>query len=389
LTDLDLEEINKCVKEFYSLYWSDNDEDFLPTKPVLKGTRVDREKRQKEIEQNRMAAEVQANIQRLLQQLTDQNNRPPRLKPAAPGTFSGRTDENIRQWFQRVETFFDASATPDADKPAFLKTLLKGEAYDVARKVQPIGPADVNGIMPPVTYDDIKEALLHHFLGAHRQYVLRSDLDERKLAKSESLDDYMRDILEKASLLDLGDDEKQRLLLRGLPGSLRSEIISHQPANLDELINRIRLSETVDKMRKSEKGIAARALMFGDNEEQSAGMLVTLLEAITRMREDVKALQNGISSPKREEKSYPVKGNNQSNGKRRCYRCGREGHLKYECRAKKHVNGYIINDGKPPQQIGTPSTGPMPNQVMWVSVPTTQQPPTAANATTSYISQSN
>jgi len=27
-------------------------------------------------------------------------------------------------------------------------------------------------------------------------------------------------------------------------------------------------------MKKSEKGIAARSLMFGDNDEQSAGMLV-------------------------------------------------------------------------------------------------------------------
>jgi len=317
-----------------------------------------------------MGEQVQANIQRLLEQLTDQNNRPPRLKPVSPGTFSGRTDENIRQWFQRLETFFEANATPENDKGAFLKTLLKGEAYDVARKVE-AQPANADGVVPPI-YDDIKEALINHFLGAHRQYVLRSDLDERKLAKSESLDDYMRDVIEKATLLDLGDEEKQRLLLRGLPGSLRSEVISHQPANLDELINRIRLSETVDKMRKSEKGISARALMNGDNEDQFSGMLVTLLETIKGMREDVKALQNGMSS-KSDGKFNSGKGNwnTQINGKRKCYRCGREGHLKYECRAKKHVNGYIINDGKPAQQVISPATGSTPNQVMWVSVPAT------------------
>jgi hypothetical protein len=357
----DIEDLRTQVKNFYDSYWSSDEED-RPIEIVIKGTRIDREKLFKR-------KRMEANIQRLLETLTRQQAEAQRPKPASPTSFSGKREENIRQWFKKLDNYFECCGTVEGHKANYLLSLLRGEAFEIAKKedarIRALTDNDGNPLNRPATYNELRTALTNYFLSHAHKEVIRNQLDDRKLKKNENIEDYIAEVLDRAGQLEYTEEDKMRVIQRGLPMSLKSEVMAFQPATLEQLINRIRLSDTIDRMRRDEKGVSARSVTVDSEPEVS----LTMLSAVRDLQEEVSRLKTG---------QEPVEKKEQSQNKlpRRCWFCMDPNHIFKQCEKRKKWLAKQRSFKSKPQDSGSDQGKPM--KVMLVnSQPPASQPATA------------
>ena len=78
-------------------------------------------------------------------------------------------------------------------------------------------------------------------------------LETRKLLPTETCEHYINETLSISNQIGLTAKEISQALIRGLPGKIRSQIITFNPSTLDETIQRIYLAEAAIKLQQKEE----------------------------------------------------------------------------------------------------------------------------------------
>ncbi|XP_078372995.1 uncharacterized protein LOC144656625 [Oculina patagonica] len=141
---------------------------------------------------------------------------------AKPTPFHGRENENVDRWLQRFALYLaNRKIHPDSDQAAVQLALhLSGPAesfyYNLSNTVQ-------------ASYDALKEALKERFSPAHRHLRLRQALSTRRQGPNESIENFLADLNEKFSCLDLRDEDKLSYLIQGLRADIQADVLKKEP----------------------------------------------------------------------------------------------------------------------------------------------------------------
>ena len=77
-----------------------------------------------------------------------------------------------------------------------------------------------------------------------KNWITMQKLENRRLMPGEKTEVYIQDVLQMANNVNMTENEQRAALIRGLSPKLRAQLITHNPQDLAETIERINLSET-------------------------------------------------------------------------------------------------------------------------------------------------
>ncbi|KAL9971088.1 hypothetical protein ACROYT_G023574, partial [Oculina patagonica] len=159
---------------------------------------------------------------------------------AKPTPFHGRENENVDRWLQRFALYLsNRKIHPDSDHAAVQLALhLPGPAesfyYNLSNTVQ-------------ASYDALKEALKERFSPAHRHLRLRQALSTRRQGPTESIENFLADLNEKFSCLDLRDEDKLSYLIQGLRADIQADVLKKEPKTYAEAEDAARLIYSIQQ----------------------------------------------------------------------------------------------------------------------------------------------
>ena len=91
------------------------------------------------------------------------------------------------------------------------------------------------------------EALRTRFSNAPLQFLLRQELNNRRQAPTESLEDYCKDILQKCHRLGIKGNEVRDIFIQGLNPDVKSHVILNSPKSTEEAVTLARLKTAVNQ----------------------------------------------------------------------------------------------------------------------------------------------
>ena len=223
--------------------------------------------------------------------------------------------EDARSWFKRFEVCAAANEWGDEKKLRRVPTLLKGRAWAV---YEALTDAETD------TYAHLKAALLEQLSPDTDEERLRArdELARRRFKEDlESVDELVRDLerlLEKASPdlpTAIRSTELRFYLINALPEKVSFQLKLLPKGNYRETISKakelVSIYHRVDKTEQTNQLVS--------NPGPDAHRLDRLEEAIQQVSEQMTALGTGISGP----------------AKRKCFVCGRPGHVARQCSSRR------------------------------------------------------
>lgn len=198
------------------------------------------------------------------------------FKAIQPQTFSGNADEFPNRWLKQFEGYCKAKNVKDDQKIALFKLLLRSvaqtwvEEFDVDNKK---------------SWTDLSKQFLLEFESPATMWHNQSQLDERTLKPTESIDTYINDILQLASRLHMDKEAQMKALIRGLPPDMKSNVLYRNPKTVQEAIQAIHLCGMCAKMKES----AQTATIQTETESavnHSQNKLINTCRAVTDQLDD-------------------------------------------------------------------------------------------------------
>ncbi|KAJ7371367.1 hypothetical protein OS493_025829 [Desmophyllum pertusum] len=157
-----------------------------------------------------------------------------------PTLFHGRENENVDRWLQRFSLYLaNRRIQPDSNQAAIQLALhLSGPAESFYYNLSTIVQA---------SYEALKDALRERFSPAHRHLRLRQALSTRRQEPTESLENFLADLNEKFSCLDLRDEDKLSYLIQGLRPDLQADVLKKEPNTYAEAEDTARLIYSIQQ----------------------------------------------------------------------------------------------------------------------------------------------
>ncbi len=154
---------------------------------------------------------------------------PARIKPVKPEAFSGKANENVRQWIFSVELWFVAGGVlTDPEKIVLGVGLLRDTALVWWRSIHDL--PDV-----PTTWEEFKAATIHAFEPINPAESARDRL--ATLRQTGSVRTYASIFRSVAmSIPGVTDDEKKDRFIRGLKIKTMSEVKLRAPESFEEAV---------------------------------------------------------------------------------------------------------------------------------------------------------
>ena len=253
------------------------------------------------------------------------------LSVTHPVTFSGSADENGFNFLRRFEQYCAFNKIEGQSKIQLFALLMRGLAsnwYDTLTD-------DIKK-----EFKDIKNSFQEHFQSNANTFLNHQKLENVRYDSKcdKPIEQYIETVMTMCNNLNLSDSEKKMALLRGLPASIKADVIGYNPDSVMATIQRLRLVHQGHALKMQEQ-------QEGDN---SAIQLASLGAAVANIEKLIKSpniqsidrAQNGLnnnSSRFYNSSSMSTMGNN-CNGKPKftgnCFYCGKPGHIARVCFAK-------------------------------------------------------
>ncbi|KAJ7328182.1 hypothetical protein OS493_025056 [Desmophyllum pertusum] len=150
-----------------------------------------------------------------------------------PTLFHGRENENVDRWLQRFSLYLaNRRIQPDSNQAAIqlalhLSSPAESFYYNLSTIVQ-------------ASYEALKDALRERFSPAHRHLRLRQALSTRRQGPTESLENFLADLNEKFSCLDLRDEDK-------LSYRIQADVLKKEPNTYAEAEDTARLIYSIQQ----------------------------------------------------------------------------------------------------------------------------------------------
>ena len=300
-----------------------------------------------------MAAATKADMETMFSKINSKQN----TRGLEPNNYYGLSSENAKDWLNRFQNFAALSGLEDEKKILTFRLLLKGAGSTWFDNLSDNDAKD---------FDTVVQKFKDTFMNQSKNWINTHRLETRKLQPKETCEAYINEIVNIANQIDLTEKETTKALIRGLPSTMRAQIIAFNPTTLDDTIQRIYLSEASQRLQQNEE---LSALETGNDMKMSvimtaiSNMTDTVKQSIEHLKngQDTQPIQNtyrrtydqqGRSNeyhpPQRYNQwSQPGPSRQQTNGSRpswnqpsnrqtgpgmrRCYSCGSPNHLVKNC----------------------------------------------------------
>jgi len=183
-------------------------------------------------------------------------------------SFGGNESEDVNQFlrdFSRAATFYELS---DEKQALVLPFYLKGNAS--------IWFKSLSSLRNETNLQELKEALLKQYVPSYYYLRLRTQLDEIKQCKDQRVDDYIAEVRQCCSRLNLIQSEWMHHLLKGLRSEIKEYVLLQAPETFEEAEKYARLKEfalqTITRERKCSHTV--------DTESQKANLEQQVLEQV-------------------------------------------------------------------------------------------------------------
>ena len=101
-------------------------------------------------------------------------------------------------------------------------------------------------------FDVLKKKFTDTYMRKSKNWIYTQDLEGRKLMPGERAEAYVTDIIKRTNKLGMDDTQVMQYKIRSLSPQLKGELISHNPSNLAETIERVYLAESALKLKSQE-----------------------------------------------------------------------------------------------------------------------------------------
>ena len=177
--------------------------------------------------------------------------------------FHGYENEDINRWFEKLELVLDSKGIR-LDVPAARTQLINNLA----------GPAETFMFeLPPDergNYNAIKQALVKRYSTKDRAWVKRRRLVARRQGPNELLSDYINEMHELFSGLNMAEVDKVTYFTEGLLQPLKTKVLERMP---ETLLQAEEVARTVDSITRQETST------------KDSSQIERLIEAITRSQQ--------------------------------------------------------------------------------------------------------
>jgi hypothetical protein len=168
-----------------------------------------------------------------------------RLRAIQPEPFYGLVAEDALEWMTRLTAYFTASKTAEDMKATVLSLLLRNVALVWFKELP---------LLSRTTADEFETLLekpfLDKFNGKNVKWMTRQRMEARIMKPSETVDEYIREMICMASRLAIDGTALAPSLIRGLRSDIKLQLMALQPDGFDDTVEKIRLAETIANMRE-------------------------------------------------------------------------------------------------------------------------------------------
>ena len=282
---------------------------------------------------NGMAAVTRVDIEELLQ-----SKKAKKLGSIQPGTFSGKADENAKNFVDHFECYAKLTGLNDENKCLTFGLLLKG-----------IAACWFNGLEADTKKDFnlLREHFKDTYLSKSKNWINMQHLEDRKLQVGERVEQYVTDVIKMTNKLGPSEAETKQYMIRGLSNKLRAELITHNPSTLADTIERVYLSEAALKLKSTE-------VQSIDVTHQLAAK-GTAISQLDKRIDDMSYNHTTIQSLQQthEQQTIPSQFNNSTSRRpNTCFVCEKRGHMANDCWHRQNQRQQTQNGGPRPNWSG-------------------------------------
>ena len=206
------------------------------------------------------------------------------FKSIQPDKFNGLATEDGREWLRKMETYFKVAGIADDKRAPVFELLMSNLAGVWFNTFSDTDKAD---------YTVIEPAFKLKYINDDANWLTRHKLESRVMSQTETVDEYIQEILLLGQRLNCSQSEQRQALIRGLRPALKAEVVALQPKTFDDTIEKIRLAETVANLKEVSPsgGQQDRSRSQYDKLERKIAELTKQLSASKQSRVGVNAAE--------------------------------------------------------------------------------------------------
>ena len=284
---------------------------------------------------NTTMAATSDEVETLLKKYTPQK----KLHVLEPLMFGGTINQNPREWLRKFEAYTTLNKTDDKEKIITFGSLLDRSARCWFENLSD----DIKK-----SWDTLKQSFEETYFNSNT-WVNSQRIENRKLLNGESCTNYVNDMIELAQLTGLQEAELCKAILRGLPDSIKFQVVAHCPKSLDETIQRILLSESMNNSRQQEAMCSLEDRVVSTKMDNFVNKLSSSLKEIERC---MNTFQQSLDNSARTMNPQTVP---------RCGFCNKQNHTEADCYLKMNRQQSRNNQ----RYIGRPLRGGWRNQQIY------------------------
>ena len=269
-----------------------------------------------------------------------------------PEIFSGNDDDvcHARTWIDRFVGFVELKGqVPEGQVIRYLRLVTKGPAYQWSL-----------GLLPNLNLEQVRQAFLARFVTANTlRYKLRQDFESRTQRDGENVGLYIADMQQMGNALELDENTIKHAIIRGLVPNIRSLVLTLEPANLEETIQKAKVASmavhpentiSANAMRRfDDRGIDDIVKLVKTQQEENA-VAQANINKLTNLVSDLLLRENTpprsvsfdptVSAQRRSHQtSVDRRPSVNSINEVRCFYCDEPGHFIRDCRARQYKTG--------------------------------------------------